>query len=249
VRALCADGVAVLNGDDAHVGVWRDAAGAGVRIALFALDHASAVHGAFRSLPEGGTLELATAEGSATVRMQAPGRHNAGNALAASAAALAIGVPLPAVVCGLESFRPVAGRLVARRARDGALIIDDTYNANPDSVRAAIDVLGGMPGAKWLALGDMGEVGAQGPAFHREIGAYARRAGIDRLFTVGTLSTDAAAAFGPEAEHHASVESLAERLAQAAGSGTTLLVKGSRFMRMERIVAALSGEAQAGGPR
>ncbi len=248
VRALGAGGAAVLNGDDAHVGVWRDAAGAGVRVVLFALDHAAAVHGTFRSLPEGGTLELAAAEGNATVRMQAPGRHNASNALAASAAALAIGVPLPAVVRGLEAFRPVAGRLVLRRARDGALIIDDTYKANPDSVRAAIDVLGEMLGAKWLALGDMGEVGAQGPAFHREIGAYARAAGIDRLFTVGTLATDAAAAFGAEAEHHASVEALAMHLAHAARSGTTLLVKGSRFMRMERIVAALAGEAQAGGP-
>ena len=137
-----------------------------------------------------------------------PGRHNAANALAATAAAMAVGVPLAAVVRGLEAFRPVAGRLVARQAAHGAVVIDDTYNANPDSVRAAIDVLAGMPGPKWLVLGDMGEVGAQGPAFHREIGEYARASGIDRLLTAGALAAESAAAFGPAREHFATVEAL-----------------------------------------
>ena len=124
-------------------------------------------------------------------------------------------------------------------------MIDDTYNANPDSVRAAIDVLAAAPPPRWLALGDMGEVGANGPGYHTEVGAHARAAGIDRLLTVGTLATESAAAFGAGAQHFASVEALAAHVAATAAIGTTVLVKGSRFMRMERVVAALcdpSGE-------
>jgi len=150
-------------------------------------------------------------------------------------------------VRGLEAFRPVAGRLVAQAAPHGVVVIDDTYNANPDSVRAAIDVLAQMPGPKWLVLGDMGEVGAQGPAFHREIGEYARARGVDRLLTAGALARESAAAFGAQAESFATVEALAARLRQTAVSGATVLVKGSRFMRMERIVGVLAGEPATGG--
>ena len=114
----------------------------------------------------------------------------ASNALAATAGALAARLPMDAIVRGLAAFRPVAGRLAALHAVSGALVIDDTYNANPDSVRAAIDVLAHAPGAKWLVLGDMGEVGAQGPAFHREIGAFAKERGIERLFATGDLSRE-----------------------------------------------------------
>jgi UDP-N-acetylmuramoyl-tripeptide--D-alanyl-D-alanine ligase len=125
-------------------------------------------------------------------------------------------------------------------------VIDDTYNANPDSVRAAIEVLAAAPSPRWLALGDMGEVGAQGPAFHREAGARAREAGVDRLFAAGTLAAEAAAEFGAGALHFATVEALAARVAAEAGAGVTVLVKGSRFMRMERVVAALVGASPAG---
>jgi UDP-N-acetylmuramoyl-tripeptide--D-alanyl-D-alanine ligase len=193
-------------------------------------------------------LELATPFGEARVRLSIAGRHNAANALAAAAASLAAGVPLAAVVRGLEAFRPVAGRLVTRVVRGGAVVVDDTYNANPDSVRAAIAVLAAMPGIKWLVLGDMGEVGAQGPAFHREIGEFARAQGIDRLFAAGPQSAASVAAFGAGATHFASVEALAAHVAGLAAAGTTALVKGSRFMRMERVVAALAGEAADGGP-
>jgi UDP-N-acetylmuramoyl-tripeptide--D-alanyl-D-alanine ligase len=121
----------------------------------------------------------------------------------------------------------------------GVTVIDDTYNANPDSMLAAIDVLAAVPGARWLALGDMGEVGDLGPAFHREIGAYARAAGIERLDVAGPLMREAAKAFGRGATHHARVEDLAGAVAAAARDGVTVLVKGSRFMRMERVVHAL----------
>ena len=147
---------------------------------------------------------------------------------------------------GLAAFRPVAGRLSALHAISGALIIDDTYNANPDSVRAAIDVLSHAPGAKWLVLGDMGEVGEQGPAFHHEIGAYAKECGVERLFATGELCRESVAAFGEGALHVATVDDLAQRMQQAATAGVTLLIKGSRSMRMERVVAALTGQSSRG---
>jgi UDP-N-acetylmuramoyl-tripeptide--D-alanyl-D-alanine ligase len=243
IRALLPGGVAVINADDPFVDVWRDAARNGERVGAveFALEHPAAVRGRFVAAGAGGTLELTTPAGDATIALAAPGRHNASNALAATTAALAIGVPLAAVVRGLESFRPVSGRLAVTHAASGAAVIDDTYNANPDSVRAAIDVLASAPSPRWLVLGDMGEVGAQGPAFHREAGAYARASGIDRLLTTGTLAVDAADAFGAGAEHFATVEALAGHVATSAQAGTTVLVKGSRFMRMERVIAALTG--------
>jgi len=248
VRGLAAGGTAVLNADDAHVGVWRDAARErAATVVDFGLDHPAAVGGRFVPTAAAGTLELSSAAGGATVRLAAPGRHNAANALAAAAAALAAGVPLAAVVRGLEIFRPVAGRLVTRTAGCGATVIDDTYNANPDSVRAAIEVLAGMAGRKCLVLGDMGEVGAQGPAFHEEIGGYARAQGIDCLLAVGALAAAAVAAFGAGALHFTSVEALARHAADTVDRDTTVLVKGSRFMRMERVVAALAGQAADGG--
>jgi UDP-N-acetylmuramoyl-tripeptide--D-alanyl-D-alanine ligase len=247
VRALPADGVAVLNADDLHVAMWRDAARGHGRVVEFALDHDAAVRGRYLPAAGAGMLTVATPAGEDTLRLAVPGRHNAANALAATAAAMAVGVPLAAVVRGLEAFRPVAGRLVARQAAHGVVVIDDTYNANPDSVRAAIDVLSLMPGPTWLVLGDMGEVGAQGPAFHREIGEYARASGIDRLLTAGALAAESGAAFGAKAEAFATVEALRERLVKRPPAGATVLVKGSRFMRMERVVGVLTGENEAGG--
>ena len=249
VEALDSGGVAVLNADDPFVGLWRATARGrdGVSVVEFGLDHAAAVRGRHRPAPQGSIVDIATPAGDVTVELAAQGRHNAANALAACAAALAVGVPVAAVARGLTAFRPVAGRLATVRAASGAVVIDDSYNANPDSVRAAIDVLAAAPSPRWLALGDMGEVGAHGPAFHREIGEYARSAGVDRLLAAGRLAAEAAAAFGAGAEHFASVEALAAHLAAATGPGTTLLVKGSRFMRMERVVAAVCGTPQFAG--
>ena len=190
----------------------------------------------------GTDLAIARSAGATRVRLSVPGEPMARNALAAAAAALAAGAPLEAVARGLAAFRPVAGRLVAARAASGALVIDDSYNANPDSVRAAIDVLARAPGQRRLALGDMGEVGAEGPAFHREIGAYARERGIDRLDATGPLARQAVEAFGAGARWHADTAALAAVLAPEAREGVTILVKGSRFMRMERVVAALIGD-------
>ena len=147
-------------------------------------------------------------------------------------------------------FRPLSGRLDIKTGTAGSAVIDDTYNANPDSVRAAIAVLARAGGSRWLVLGDMGEVGDQGIAFHREIGEYARAAGIDRLLTTGELAAHAVASFGPGGEHFGDVDALitaaGKRLHGDDATRVTLLVKGSRFMRMERVVAALTGTAADG---
>jgi UDP-N-acetylmuramoyl-tripeptide--D-alanyl-D-alanine ligase len=248
VGALAKGGTAVLNADDPSVDVWRQAVAArsGIRMLEYALDKPAAIRARAR-INANGTLDLVTPLGEASAEIKALGRHNLSNALGAATAALAIGVPLSAVAMGLAAFRPVAGRLQRLTALSKATVIDDTYNANPDSVRAAIDVLAAAASPRWLVLGDMGEVGTNGPAFHREVGGYAQERSIERLFTVGALARESAAAFGAGAMHFASVDALAGHLAATVTAGTTMLVKGSRFMRMERVVAALCGKTQANG--
>jgi UDP-N-acetylmuramoyl-tripeptide--D-alanyl-D-alanine ligase len=247
VRALRPGGVAVINADDAHARVWRDAAAhAGARVIGFGTGRDADVRADVALRAGGSTLAIVAPEGAATVTLAVPGRHMAQNAIAAAAAALAAGASLDAVARGLATFRPVAGRLAVVRARNGATVIDDSYNANPDSMRAAIDVLAAAPAPRWLVLGDMGEVGDAGAAFHREIGAYARAAGIERLYATGPLSTEAVAAFGANARHCDDVDALAAVLVGELAPIATVLVKGSRFMRTERVVAALTGTAREG---
>jgi len=243
IFALPERGAAILNADDPRVDVWRDAAmRMNASVVTFGIDRPADVTASHAPHAEGVALELASATGNAHVLLRVPGRHMAQNALAAAATAQAAGVPLTAIVQGLEAFRPVRGRLVTTTTAAGVRVIDDSYNANPDSVRAAIDVLAARASPRFLVLGDMGEVGDAGPAFHREIGALAKDAGIERLFTVGALARESADAFGARAMHFASVAELAASVREAAGAGVTVLVKGSRFMQMERVVAALTGE-------
>ena len=239
--ALPADGVAVVNADDAHAGHFR-ARALGRRIVDFGLEAAAAVTGRYRLQALSSELVLRTPRGEVQATLAIPGLHNVRNALAAAAAAHAVGIGEQAIGEGLCAFRPYTGRLQIKQARSGATIIDDTYNANPDSVRAAIDVLASCPGPTVLVLGDMGEVGAQGPEFHREVGAYARAKGVSRLLALGEASRDAAQAFGAGAKHFEHLEGLV-----GAVEGRSILVKGSRFMRMERVVAALMGAPAQGG--
>ncbi|MFO1413097.1 MAG: UDP-N-acetylmuramoyl-tripeptide--D-alanyl-D-alanine ligase [Burkholderiales bacterium] len=242
VAALPRGGVAVVNADDTHAAVWRAAAvAAGATVTTFGADADADVRVAATLRADGSDLVLATPQGVVPVALAVPGAHMARNAAAAAAAALAAGADLVAVGRGLAAFRAVAGRLVALRTASGAAVLDDTYNANPDSMRAAIDVLVTLPGTRVLAMGDMGEVGSDGPAFHREIGAYARERGVTRLYATGTLAREAVAAFGAGATHFADADSLAAAVQAEDRAGTALLVKGSRFMRMERIVTALTG--------
>jgi UDP-N-acetylmuramoyl-tripeptide--D-alanyl-D-alanine ligase len=244
IGALAAGGLAVLNADDPHVHGWRTAAQrVRARDITFGLDAPAEVAGRCTLHATGTELDLVTPAGPLRAHLEVPGRHMARNALAAVAAALGAGVGLDAVAEGLARFRAVPGRLVATRAAAGAVVLDDSYNANPDSMRAAIDVLAAAPGERWLAMGDMGEVGADGPEFHREIGAYARACGVTALYAAGELARDAVTAFGPGARHFDSVDLLAARIAGDLHAGVCLLVKGSRFMRMERVVAAAAGNA------
>jgi UDP-N-acetylmuramoyl-tripeptide--D-alanyl-D-alanine ligase len=247
IPAVRAGGTAVVNADDPRADVWRAAArDAAVDLLTFGFEKPADVRGHYAPRAEGGALELTTPAGSARVLLRVPGRHMASNALAAAAVAHAARLPVTAIVQGLEAFQPVRGRLVTSRTPRGVTVIDDTYNANPDSMRAAIDVLATRSRPRWLALGDMGEVGDEGPDFHREIGAYARAAGIERMFAAGDLAREAVDAFGVGGEHFAAVDDLAQRVAAEAGDGVTILVKGSRFMRMERVVVALTGEGAGG---
>jgi len=244
VAALRPGGVAVVNADDASADVWRDAAyRVGARVVTFGFAPGADVTASVRLHADGSALALNTQDGHAHVKVGVPGLHMARNALAATATAMAAGASLVAVKRGLGAFRAVAGRLVARHAASGALVLDDTYNANPDSMRAAIDVLAVAPGVRYLVMGDMGEVGMQGPAFHREIGEYARERGIARLYAIGDLAREAVAAFGAGAAHFDAIETLQDALRRDAQTGVALLVKGSRFMRMERVVASLTGES------
>ena len=244
IAALPPGGVAVINADDAHCAAWKAAAAAArARVVTFGLAADADVTAEYVLHAADTALTLRTPAGETAITLHVPGRHMVANAAAAATAARAAGVGLDAIARGLESFRPVAGRLVPRTSLRGGVVIDDTYNANPDSVRAAIDVLAAAAGERWLVLGDMGEVGAEGPGFHREIGAYARAAGVQRLYAAGPLTTEAVKAFGPGATHYDSVEALAGALAQDASASATILVKGSRFMRMERAVQSLCGDA------
>jgi UDP-N-acetylmuramoyl-tripeptide--D-alanyl-D-alanine ligase len=238
IRALPADGIAVLNRDDPHYAYWAGIGG-GWRVRDFGTASEASVHASFTLGPASSVLEIASPEGRVSTELHVPGHHNVSNALAAAAAALAVDVPLDSVVQGLASFRAAQGRMQVKRAHDGAQLIDDTYNANPDSVRAAIDVLASASPPRVLILGDMGEVGAQGEAFHEEIGDYAKRRGVDALLAVGALATHAVRAFGGAGEHFDSVDALIARARALAAAPATLLVKGSRFMRMERVVNQL----------
>lgn len=246
IRALPGGGLAVINADDPHALRWRDvAAEVGIQVIAFGLEQRSDVFGRALLGPRGSELTVATAHGEADLRLSVPGRHMAMNALAALATGLAAGSSLPAAIRALEAFRPVAGRLATLKSASGATIIDDSYNANPDSVRAAIDVLARVASPRWLVLGDMGEVGVQGPAFHREIGTCAREAGIERLYATGTLARQSVEAFGSGATHFTRVDALTQALAADLVPGVTVLVKGSRFMAMERVVVALTGQSDA----
>lgn len=186
-------------------------------------------------------VRAATPAGPMDFRLHIAGRHNVRNALAAVACALAAGVPVKAIVQGLEQFEPVKGRSRALAVALGArtlTLVDDTYNANPDSARAAIDVLAELPGPRLLVLGDMGEVGDQGPAFHAEVGVYARERGIEQVFTLGEQ------AVAMQGRHFPDVEALNAAVLQALDGTESVLVKGSRFMKMERVVEAITAHAQ-----
>ena len=239
-EALPPDGTGVVNADDRFAGFWTGQLGRR-RILRFGLDSPADVSARWRPRGHGSRIDLATPAGEAVVNLGLPGRHNVMNALAAAAASHALGEPLDAIAQGLEAMQPVPGRLCMRSLVGGSVLLDDTYNANPGSLRAALDVLADRGGARWLVLGDMAELGGGEQDLHREAGRLARERGVDRLYGVGRLAAEAVEAFGPGGRHHASRDALVAELRAdlAACSPVTALVKGSRSMGMESVVQAL----------
>ena len=239
IAGLDRDGVAVFPGDDTYSALWQGLAGQR-RTITFGLSDACSVRCTHTAAEFGSALEVTALGARFAIRLAAAGQHNVRNALAAIACALAAGVPQDAIVRGLESFAPVNGRLQKKAAACGATVIDDTYNANPDSVRAAIDVLAQAAAPRVLVLGDMGEVGTQGKQFHEEIAAYALSRGIATVLATGELARHMA---GAGIRHFEQFDELLAALDSTLGSKSdaTVLVKGSRFMKMERVVAHLTG--------
>ena len=252
ITALPADGVAVYPADETYTSVWQTLAG-NRRSLRFALDAATGAEVHATQIAWIGAhwdVQAETPQGPLAFTLQVAGRHNVKNALAAAACAIAAGVPLAAIAEGLSAFVPVKGRSRAIEAHwqgRALTLVDDSYNANPDSVRAAIDVLRELPGPRLLVLGDMGEVGDQGEAFHVEIGQYAREQGIEQVLTLGSLARHVAGQH-PGAQHcgdaPADMPTLLEAVQPLLAQTASVLVKGSRFMQMERVVELLQQAQQ-----
>ena len=232
---LPANGIAVINADDDYAPLWRELAGSHSTI-QFGLECAVAIHAQWEVRGYGARIEVDTPQGSFNAALQVPGAHNVRNAMAATAAAVALNIPLPDIAAGLEKFSGVGGRLQRKPALHGAMLIDDTYNANPASLHAAIRVLMQAAGKKILVLGDMGELGTDAAQLHAGIGAEARDVGVDKLLALGELSVHAVREFGPGAQHFERIEDLFAALDKSLDADSTVLVKGSRFMKMERVV-------------
>jgi UDP-N-acetylmuramoyl-tripeptide--D-alanyl-D-alanine ligase len=238
-------GIAVINADDEYAPLWRELAG-GADILTFGLSEDANVR-ALNPRPEppdaptGMEFQLQTPEGLQGVALPLPGVHNVRNALAAAACAVALGMDARDIATGLMAVRPAPGRLSWRRAHNGARLLDDTYNANPTSLRAGLELLAGVPARRWLVLGDMGELGRGSEQLHFAAGEDARALGIERLYAVGALAREAAKGFGAGAVHFDDVDALVAEVRERLGPDVAVLVKGSRSSRMERVVAGLTG--------
>ncbi len=237
--------VAVLNADDEYFDYWSSLA-ADVRIVSFGLGADADVHPeSVRASTHASRFRLVLPAAAIDVTLPLSGPHNVRNACAAAAVAHALGIDAERIRRGLERIAPVRGRLQPLPGRNGATLFDDSYNANPPSVMAAAEFLARLPGDNWLVLGDMKELGGDAAALHREVGEAARACGIDRVFALGDLGRHIVEGFGESARWYGSPESLIDDLATSLAPGINVLVKGSRSMRMERIVAALTSDDAA----
>jgi len=244
-NGLAANGTAVLNTDDAYFLLWKGLAGSR-RCLTFGLNHPADVSAEYRHTDTGSDIHLkTTTHGDIDMRVPLFGLHNVMNTLAATGAAIAAGASLEHVKSGLEKLKTVSGRLEVKRGISGARIIDDTYNANPASVAAGLQVLREFSGERVLVLGDMGELGPAAADIHFRVGELAHRIGVQRLFAIGELSRIAVGAFGKGARHFETHAALTEALQDCLHAEMTVLVKGSRVMRMERIVAGITKPSPA----
>ncbi|MFC5524632.1 UDP-N-acetylmuramoyl-tripeptide--D-alanyl-D-alanine ligase [Rhodanobacter ginsengisoli] len=246
-QALPADGVAIINADDSFASFFVGLAGTR-KVLRFGLDQPADIGAEIiEQRADGSRFVLRTPAGHAEVALPLPGRHNIANALAATAIALALEVPLDTIVSGLEQVPGVAGRLRREVMAGGWTVIDDSYNANPSSMAAAIDTLLLATGERWLVLGDMAELGPQAAVLHAAVGTLARERGVDRLFAVGPLGLSTVEAFGAQGAHFEDKAMLIAALQAQLHEGVTCLVKGSRSAGMEQVVMALghrAGDAQ-----
>lgn len=241
IDSLGAKGVAVFPADDDYTSVWRKKAGARTML-TFAITGDADVTADAQWTDAGWHVTAATPKGALTFTLNIAGKHNVKNALAATACALAAGVSLEYISAGLSGFEPVKGRsraVLIHSKNHHLTLIDDTYNANPDSMRAAIDVLAALPGPRLLVMGDMGEVGDQGPQFHQEAGLLARTRGIESLYSLGAQSKLASSSFGG-GQHFDDIDALNAVVLAQLPSLRSVLIKGSRFMKMERVVQAIT---------
>jgi UDP-N-acetylmuramoyl-tripeptide--D-alanyl-D-alanine ligase len=235
---LRAGGIALVNEDDPFANYWKGLA-AHRSVITFGTAESANVRGLVGDGPAG-QVRFVTPLDAFAVTLQVPGEHNARNAIAACAAAFALEIPPRAIQAGLAAFAGTKGRLQRREGVGGAAVLDDTYNANPDSMKAAIRVLSRIPGRRVFVMGDMGELGDGEASLHAEVGAFAKGTGIERLLAIGPQSLHAVEAFGEGAAHFPAIAALVEAAIAEAKPGTTILVKGSRFMQMERVVERLA---------
>jgi UDP-N-acetylmuramoyl-tripeptide--D-alanyl-D-alanine ligase len=236
---LRSDALAIINHDDAYFEYWRGCL-EGQKTLSFGMNPGADVWGTYDEQD----FVLHYGKDEIAIRLLLGGGHNRMNALAAAAAAIAAGIGLDQIRAGLESMQPVAGRLQSQEGRNGARIIDDTYNANPGSLQAAIDYLAEIPGQRWLVMGNMAELGERGDELHQQAGEMAARAGLDRLYTLGALARHAAESFGPDALAFDDRQQMIAALQSEIRADVTVLVKGSRSMAMEEVVKALVLNAQ-----
>jgi UDP-N-acetylmuramoyl-tripeptide--D-alanyl-D-alanine ligase len=250
--ALPANGVAIVNADDTYVDYWREIA-ASERLWTFGLNAPAdfAAHDIRMTSDASGfrsEFKLTTPAGERQALLRLAGLHNVRNAIGAAAAAFAAGATLDQLVSGLANAAPVGGRLELKAAINGAFLVDDSYNANPSSLKAGLDALSGLPGKHWLVLGDMLELGPTSSDLHAEVGRYARSTGVERLLAVGSHAHFAVEAFGSNAHWYADLDALIAEARQLLSSGVTVLIKGSRGNRLERVSAALALDPKASQP-
>lgn len=236
-QGLGNDGIAIINNDDTYSDYWKDL-NTERQVISFGLQQGADVFADIVIRETAQQLNIHSAQGQVTVNLNLLGKHNAMNALAATAAAIAVEIPLSRIKIGLEKLQPVNGRLQLKSGIRGSRVIDDTYNANPTSLHAALDVLSEFPGQHYLALGDMGELGNDAEAMHADAGMQARQSGVGRLYTLGNLARHAASSFGKHSYSFDDHKSMVEQITQDLEQDVTLLVKGSRRMQMEKIIAA-----------
>lgn len=238
------DGKAVINADDQFADLWIEQVGPREYM-TFALDHKADVTALYQNTTSGLIIQLRTPEGEIEMRLPFLGKHNVMNALAASTAAMMAGATLKDIKAGMKKLKQISGRLEIKKGINGACVLDDTYNANPDSLAAGIQVLKDRGGERVLVLGDMAELGKAGKDIHKQVGELARQVGISRIFALGTLAKKTARSFGKQGKHFNSHQELVEALQDCMHGDMTILVKGSRLMHMEQVVNGITQQPVA----